>query len=168
MCWTGKQPTGAGLENTAGCEPTAAHCFAVQSSCQEHMGAAGVPEPSCPSPAKPWGSWWTGWIGQLGSTSDTMPTAGVCLILSCPSKPPFPPQFRLLNLLLGPLIVPGSPGISRLCSGLGLRCTPCPRQPVSAQASLTPAWPLAPAWFLRILDLNSPYASQGDSMALLA
>lgn len=111
--------------------------------------------------------------GQAGLASSGLPVTPCPQLGSAsysPAHPSLPSHHSLgsSNYILGPLIVPGSPGISRLCSGLGLRCTPCPRQPVSAQASLTPAWPLAPAWFLRILDLNSPYASQGDSMALLA
>lgn len=161
MCWTGEQPTGAGQENIAGCAPPAAHSCAMQSPCQVHMGAAGIPQPSCHSPAKPRGLWWTDYTGQPGSASDTMPIARVCLTHSSPSKPPFPPQFRLLDLLPGPLVVPNTPCLQR----------------ISAQASLTPAQRLAPAptLFLRVLDFGSPvlekrghrsYTPQGDTMAL--
>lgn len=116
MCWTGEQPTGAGPGNMAGLARTAAHRCATQRPCCRHVGAAHVPQPSCQESSQALGLMWTGWTAQPGSASDTVPTAGVCLTHSSPSKPPFPPQFRLLP---GPLVVPDSPGTARLCSGLG-------------------------------------------------
>lgn len=162
----------------AGCAPTAAHCCATQRPCHRHTCAVDVPQPSCQSPDKPWGSWWTGWTAQAGPAGDTMPTSGLCLTHFSPSKPPFPPQFRLLDLLPGPLVVPYSPGTTRLCSGLGhargcaaLPARGCPLLP----RPLTPSQLLAPApaQLLRVLGLGSPvlekgyhsYTPQGDIMA---